>query len=212
MLDSDRCICLLAATLLERQAYRRLIEAELGRAIDTDSDFSAVSIWQALRQHPSLVVCVSDAPASDVRDVLGMVQRLEPKAQILVVSGAMGPGQLDAWADCPLHGFVVKSGGIAELGAAMRTVLRGGEFFSAGVKQALAGVNRSNGRLHQLTRREAELLPLLARGLSLREAAASMTVSYKTADSYRTSLLRKLGVRDRVELARFAIREKIVDV
>lgn len=65
--------------------------------------------------------------------------------------------------------------------------------------------------LPRLSRRETELLPLLARGLSLRDAAARMAVSYKTADSYRTSLLRKLGVKDRVELARYAIRERIID-
>jgi DNA-binding NarL/FixJ family response regulator len=65
--------------------------------------------------------------------------------------------------------------------------------------------------LQTLSRREAELLPLLARGMTLREASEKMSVSYKTADSYRTSLLRKLGVRDRVELARLAIRERIID-
>ena len=62
-----------------------------------------------------------------------------------------------------------------------------------------------------LSQREVELLPLLARGLKLRDAAHKMMVSYKTADSYRTSLLRKLGIRDRVELARYAIRERIID-
>ena len=62
----------------------------------------------------------------------------------------------------------------------------------------------------RLSRREAELLPLLAGGLTLRDAAFQMAVSYKTADSYRTSLLRKLGVHDRVELARYAIRERII--
>ena len=47
--------------------------------------------------------------------------------------------------------------------------------------------------------------------MTLRNAATKMTVSYKTADSYRTSLLRKLGLHDRVELARYAIRERIVE-
>jgi len=65
--------------------------------------------------------------------------------------------------------------------------------------------------LATLSQREIELLPLLARGMTLREAASKMAVSYKTADSYRTSLLRKLGVRGRVELARLAIRERIIE-
>ena len=63
----------------------------------------------------------------------------------------------------------------------------------------------------RLSRRETELLPLLARGLTLRDAAATMSISYKTADSYRSSLLRKLNIRDRVELARYAIRQRIIE-
>jgi DNA-binding NarL/FixJ family response regulator len=61
-----------------------------------------------------------------------------------------------------------------------------------------------------LSRRERELLALLGKGATLKEAAAQMQVSYKTADNQKTSLMRKLGIHDRVELARFAIREGLV--
>ena len=47
-------------------------------------------------------------------------------------------------------------------------------------------------------------------GLSLKEAGRAMNVSYKTADKHKASLMRKLDIHDRVELARFAIREKII--
>lgn len=65
------------------------------------------------------------------------------------------------------------------------------------------GAARANGS-PRLSRRETELLPLLARSLTLRDAAVQM------ADSYRSNLLRKLGIRDRVELARYAIRQQII--
>ena len=62
-----------------------------------------------------------------------------------------------------------------------------------------------------LSPRESELLPLLARGMKLRDSAARMSITYKTADSHRTRLMRKLGVQSRVELARYAIRKHIID-
>lgn len=62
------------------------------------------------------------------------------------------------------------------------------------------------------TPRELELLPLLASGLTLREAAERMCVSYKTADGHRTSLFRKCGVQNCVQLARYAIRNKLIDL
>ncbi len=65
-------------------------------------------------------------------------------------------------------------------------------------------------RLELLTPRERELLSLLAQGLSLKAAGRMMNVSYKTADKHKVSLMRKLDIHDRVELARFAIREKII--
>ena len=58
-----------------------------------------------------------------------------------------------------------------------------------------------------LSPRERELLRVLARGLSLKEASTVLGISYKTADKQKASLMAKLDIHDRVELARFAIRE-----
>jgi DNA-binding NarL/FixJ family response regulator len=94
---------------------------------------------------------------------------------------------------------------------AILAVAGGQGYFPAGIREAFrAGREHKIGEA-RLSKRESELLPLLARGLTLREAAERMTVSYKTADSYRTNLLRKLRVRDRVELARYAIRQGIIE-
>lgn len=65
-------------------------------------------------------------------------------------------------------------------------------------------------RLRGLSRRELELLPLLADGMTLQAAAERLGITYKTADSYRSNMLRKLGLRDRIQLARFAIREGVI--
>jgi DNA-binding NarL/FixJ family response regulator len=200
----------LASSVLDRHAFCLLLRQELNLAVSVISDFSPTAIWDALRQKPTLAIVNCDQPSSAVVDAVQMIPRLRAEARVLVVSSAVEPAQVRVWAACRLHGYVVKDGGLPELKNAISEIDAGREFFSDGVRDALAHDVTSNG-LAKLSRREAELLPLIARGFTLRDAAKHMSVSYKTAESYRTSLLRKLGVRDRLELARYAIRQKIVD-
>jgi two-component system response regulator NreC len=92
---------------------------------------------------------------------------------------------------------------------AIDLTLMGRRYLPEEIRKARQQLAARDGR-SGLSRRETELLPLLAGGLKLQEAASRMNVSYKTADSYRTSLLKKLGLRSRVDLTRYAIRERII--
>jgi DNA-binding NarL/FixJ family response regulator len=207
--DRKLQVHLLGASALGRQAFALLLEAELGVTPAASSDFAPTSIWDSLRRKPDVCIVDCDHPTSEIIDSVRMIPRLLPKARVLIVSAAITPSIVRVWSSCKIHGYVVKDGGVAELRQALDAIAAGGEFFSAGVQAALTGDAGASG-LDRLSRRESELLPLIARGLSLREAAREMSVSYKTAETYRTSLLRKLGLKDRVDLTRFAIREQIV--
>ena len=66
-------------------------------------------------------------------------------------------------------------------------------------------------RFNRLTPREKELLMLLATGCSLKQACSQLQVSYKTGDKHKANLMRKLDIHDRVELSRFAIRERLIE-
>ena len=204
-------IYLMASNALDRQAYRLLLCEQLGREVLVESDFSPVAVWSAMRRNPQLTLVLSDRVTSGVRDAVEMIPRLQRSARVLVVSAVMDPTVLQSWSRCGIHGYVVKHGGVDELRAAIVAIERGECYFSDGTEQLIRRRTRARDGSVRLSRREAELLPLLARGLPLRDAAAQLNISYKTADSYRTSLFRKVGVRDRVELSRYAIRERIID-
>ncbi len=206
---SDALVYLMAPYTLVRQSMRRLFEHDLACPIAKDTGFEATAVWTALREKPDLVVIDCDHPTPEVSDAVQMVPRLQPRARILVLSGATDEASLLPWRGCSLDGFVTKQANVSELAIAVDTLLAGRRHFSDSVARILFGGRGNNGK-PALSRREAELLPLLAMGMTLRDAAAKMAIAYKTADSYRTSLLRKLGLRDRVDLARYAIREKIV--
>jgi DNA-binding NarL/FixJ family response regulator len=202
---------LLGPSALDRLAYRLLLQHKLRIEPVLESGFAALQVWQALRGKPDIALIVADAATNDVRDAVQMIPQLSPETRLLAVSAAFDPVLVRSWSGCQLSGYTVKEGGVEELAEALAALQRGETYFSDGVRALLRAPARTNGHLDKLSRREMELLPLLASGMPLRDAAARMTVSYKTADSYRTSLLRKLGVRDRVELARFAIRERIIE-
>lgn len=202
---------LLGHTPLHRHAMRLLFQHELGRRISVESDFAPTNVWGAMRTGPHMAIADADFATPAVRDALQMIPRLNSQTRVLVLSIALEPTAVQPWSHVRLDGYVLKDGGVPELAAAVDAVLAGRTYFSAGIEQTLLSIQSPAAGALRLTRREAELLPLLARGMSLRQAAEQMAVSYKTADSHRTSLLRKLGVRDRVELVRYAIRENIVE-
>ena len=62
-----------------------------------------------------------------------------------------------------------------------------------------------------LSAREREVLVLLAEGLAIKEVAARLGLSVKTVDAHRSRLMSKLGLHDRSELIRYAIRKKLIE-
>lgn len=202
-------VCLLGNSALDRLAYRLLVAEQLGYTVAAESDFTPAAVWIALRSKPQIVLLNADMACTEATDAARMITRLLPTARIVVVGASVDPMHIQAWSRCTIHGYVVKDGGVAELKAALQAATQKRPYYSEGVRDIVRSAARNGAP--KLSRREAQLLPLLARGLSLRDAALKMTVSYKTADSYRTNLLRKLGLHDRVELARYAIRERIIE-
>jgi DNA-binding NarL/FixJ family response regulator len=65
---------------------------------------------------------------------------------------------------------------------------------------------------HELTKREYEILGLVASGKSNRELAESLFISIKTVETHKTNILDKLGLKNTTELVRYAIKNKIISI
>jgi DNA-binding NarL/FixJ family response regulator len=97
---------------------------------------------------------------------------------------------------------------------AVKAVLRGETFFTPRLGDAADGSTLSRDltpRIKALTRREREVLQLLAEGKSNKEIGAALRISVKTAETHRARLMEKLGVHSIAELVRYAIRNQIID-
>ena len=114
-------------------------------------------------------------------------------------------------------GYVLKTAADRDLVEACRAAMRGEPFMFAGAVRALVRDYLERARAGEavpddpLTPRESEILKLIAEGHSGREIAEQLFISQKTVDRHRSNILDKLGMRDRVDLTRYAIRRGLVE-
>lgn len=113
------------------------------------------------------------------------------------------------------RGFVTKMSSSSELAAAIQAVHQGESYLSPSAAAALVDECQSTVKADKdayslLTDREKEVLKLLVEGCSTREIADALVVSPKTVEWYKARLMNKLGIHNRTELIKFAIRKAII--
>jgi DNA-binding NarL/FixJ family response regulator len=117
------------------------------------------------------------------------------------------------------YGFISKSAASSELTTGIRSVYRGDSFLSPSVAKFLVEVYRQGSTLKksldpydELTIREREVLKLLAEGYTIQEIANMLSISPKTAEGHKTSLMAKLDIHNRAELVKYALRKGIITI
>jgi two-component system response regulator NreC len=117
--------------------------------------------------------------------------------------------------------YVLKESPVEQLLTAVREVYRGGSYLSARLLTRLVADFRTHGtdgategmcrpRLGSLTKREHEILKMLAEGKSVKEIATGFELSVKTVEAHKFNLMRKLDIHNKAQLVQYAIRKKII--
>lgn len=117
------------------------------------------------------------------------------------------------------RGFITKMSSSTELSSAIHAIYGGESYLSPSAAAALVdecqqktNVPGDKDSYQMLTDREKEVLKLVAEGHSAKEIADILILSPKTVEWYKTSLMNKLGIRNRIELIKFAIRKSIINL
>ena len=124
-------------------------------------------------------------------------------ADSLYVMGALRAG---------VRGYVLKTEAVADLCRAIREVAGGRIYLSPGVSAAVVDrcLSPAAADVDPLTRRERQVLQLVAEGRTTKEIGVLLGVSAKTAESHRTALMAKLDLHDTASVVRYAIRHGLV--
>jgi len=148
--------------------------------------------------------------------VISEVLATHPDVRFLALSVSDAPEDVIATIRAGARGYVTKTIGPGELVAAVGAVAAGDAVFSprlAGfVLDAFAGAAppSTDPELEQLTPREREVLRLIARGYAYKEVARDLEISVKTVESHVSSVLRKLQLSSRHQLARWANERRLL--
>ena len=159
-----------------------------------------------------------DMPGLICFDAARRITALQPDARIIFLSAFLHDHYIDQALRAKARGYLTKREPPETVVAAILEVASGGAYFSEEIRSRIVVetggtklAERSASLISILTTRETETLRYIAKGLAKKEIAATMGVSVKTVDRHATNLMSKLDIHDRVELARFAIREGIAD-
>jgi DNA-binding NarL/FixJ family response regulator len=203
----------------------QLVRAALGTWLQTNPGFEVLgtaadgnaALELARQRHPAVAVLDIDMPGLFAFDAARRIREASPRTRILFLSGYHSDAYIERALAVGALGYVTKGDPPHVLGEAIRRVAAGEAYFAPQVQSRIV-VGEAGPQLAQpggapttsLTGRELEVLRLLAQGLAKKQVARALSLSVGTINNHAANLMKKLGIHDRVELTRFAIREGIV--
>ncbi|MEL7474160.1 MAG: response regulator transcription factor [Planctomycetota bacterium] len=201
-----------------RQALSERLEREPGLTVVGTASEGDEALEMAGETRPEVVCLDIDMPGRLCFDVARDLMATYDGLRVLFVSAFFHDSYIEDALRVRAHGYVTKGQSLGQIVHAVKEVAAGRMYFSDDVRDRLvvdsSGVRlgaSSTTRLATLTQREREVLRYIARGLSKKDIAAMMGLSVKTIENHTANLMIKLKIHDRVELARFAIREGLAE-
>jgi DNA-binding NarL/FixJ family response regulator len=181
-----------------RSGLRLLLERQPDIEVIAEAADGAEARDVAVREKPDLAILDLKMPKLTGLQATREIKAQSPETAVLILSMHDDRRYLTEAMKAGASGYVVKTQADTDLLAAIRAIERG-EPFPAPV---------ANG---ELTPREEEIVKLVAEAHTTKEIAAILHLSEKTVENHRANAMRKLGMRDRVELVRYAIRRGLIE-
>ena len=197
-----------------RGGLRLLLDRQPDMEVVGEAADGAEAVAEALHHRPDLAILDVAMPRLTGLQATREIKALAPEVGVLILSMHDDERYLFEALKAGASGYVLKQKADQDLVDAVRAVARGDSFLTNSAMGSLVRewmADASAGPREPLSPREQEVLKLIAEAHTNREIGELLGLSAKTVESHRASILRKLGMRDRVELVRYAIRRGLVE-
>lgn len=202
---------------LVRRGVRLILDNEPDLTVVAEAGDGAEAIDKARTHRPDLVILDIAMPRLTGLQAARELSRLTPGLHILILTMYDNEQYFFEALKAGACGYVLKSVADRDLVEACRAAMRDEPFLYPGAVTALIRdylARAEHGETlpdKAITDREEEILKLVAEGYSSKEIADLLVISTKTVERHRSNLLQKLGLRDRLELTRYAIRAGLIE-
>ncbi|MBQ0927831.1 response regulator [Saccharopolyspora endophytica] len=216
MTDTTR-ILLADDHVLVRRGVRLILDNEPDLAVVAEAGDGAEAVELAQAGELDLAILDIAMPRLTGLQAARQLTRLQPDLRILILTMYDNEQYLFEALKSGASGYVLKSVADRDLVEACRAAMRGEPFLYPGAVTSLirsyldrAGQGEAVPE-RAITDREEEILKLVAEGHSSKEIADLLVISIKTVERHRSNLMAKLGMKDRLELTRYAIRAGLIE-
>jgi DNA-binding NarL/FixJ family response regulator len=200
-----------------RRGLRMVLEAQPDLEVVAEAGDGIEAVRRGLEDDVDLAVVDITMPRMTGLHAARELHRHRPKLRILMLSMHENERYLYEALKAGASGYVLKTVADRDLVEAVRAAMRGEKFLYPGAMTPLIEdfLRRARQDLpvreDPLTTREQEVVKLVAEGYTNKQIAETLIISEKTVERHRANILEKLGMRDRVELTRYAIRHGLTE-
>jgi len=198
-----------------REGLKKVLNAKPDLEVVAEAEDGAEAVEKALKDDVHLAILDVSMPRKTGIQAAAELHKRKPELKTLMLSMYDSEQFLFEALKAGASGYVLKSGADDDIVDAARAAMRGESYLYPSavttlVRDYVERGGRGEEQFDVLTPRELEVLKLIAEANTSKEIADKLFISIKTVDRHRQNILDKLGMRDRVELTRYAIRRGLI--
>src|SRR5580700_4243371 len=203
--------------MLFRQGIRTLLTAEPDMEVTGEAGNAADAVNVARQTRPDVVLMDIGMAGMSSFEATRQIRKDRPDTRVVFLSMYDDEEYLAEGMEIGASGYILKDSPADQLVTAIREVHRGGSYLSPKLLTRLVDGFRTQGhnvvrqpRFGTLTKREREILKMLAEGRSVKEIASEFVLSVKTVEAHKFNLMRKLDIHNKAQLVQYAIQKKVI--
>jgi DNA-binding NarL/FixJ family response regulator len=198
-----------------RSGLKKVLDAKPDLEVVAEAEDGAEAVDKALREDVHLAILDVSMPRMTGIQAVAELHKRKPELKTLMLSMHDSEQFLFEALKAGASGYVLKSSADTDIVDAVRSAMRGDSYLYPSavttlVRDYVERGGRGEEQFDVLTPRELEVLKLIAEANTSKQIADKLFISIKTVDRHRQNILEKLGMRDRVELTRYAIRRGLI--
>jgi two-component system response regulator NreC len=201
---------------LFRHAIRTLLAAEPDIEVAGEAANASEAVTLAQQLRPDVVLMDIGMAGMSSFEATRQIRHERPETRVVFLSMYDDEDYLAECVEIGGSGYVLKDSPAEQLLTAIREVHRGGSYLTPRLLTRLVDGFRMRGRGERqprfgtLTKREREILKMLAEGKSVKEIASGFDLSVKTVEAHKFNLMRKLDIHNKAQLVQYAIQKKVI--
>ena len=204
-----------------RDGLRSLFKSDTQFSIVGEASDGAEAVRLVEKHKPDVAILDISMPNVNGVEATRIIKKEHPETRILILTIHENEEYIQEMILAGADGYVLKNAEKKEIFDGVRTVANGGTFFSPNVSKVLLdGIVRRTrnkepfpkGDEGRLTKREIEVLRLIAEGHTSKQIADKLFLSVTTVNSHRTNIMKKLDIHETVGLVKYAIQKKLIEI